>query len=147
MSWILYVVAFVAGALNTVQAGANVTLNKAFAQPIAVALVGTAMNLVAYAIAAPFIGFALPSWDKVASVPWWGWFAGMLGGAYVLAMILIAGKVGSAVFSGITVTAAIITSIALDHFGIVGFEVHEAGIGRLAGGALMICGLLLVCLF
>jgi transporter family-2 protein len=147
MSWLLYVFVVVAGALNTVQSGQNATLNKALGQPLIAALVVTLANAVIYAAAIPFVGIAWPEAGRIASVPWWAWLGGAFGGVYVLAMIFVADKVGAAAFTGLTVTAAIVTSIALDHFGWVGFQVHEAGIWRLLGAVLMIAGLGLVCLF
>ena len=48
---------------------------------------------------------------------------------------------------GLSVTAALTTSIAMDHFGLVGFKQHAAGLGRLTGGALMIGGLIMISLF
>jgi transporter family-2 protein len=147
MSWALYLFAIVAGALNTVQSGANVTLNKGLDQPILAALVVSAVSSVIYLLAAPFMGLGVPSAERVAQVPWWGWLGGVLGAFYVLSMILIAGRVGAAAFMGLTVTAAIVTSLLLDHFGWLGFDIREAGLLRLFGGGLMIAGLVLVCVF
>ena len=147
MSWVLYAFALLAGALNTVQSGANVTLNKTLDQPILAALVVAAVGAVVYLLAAPFMGLGVPSAEKVAQVPCWGWLGGALGAIYVLSMILIAGRVGAAAFTGLTVTSAIVTSILLDHFGWLGFDVQTAGLWRLLGGALMIVGLVLVCVF
>ena len=48
---------------------------------------------------------------------------------------------------GVTVTAAVITSLIMDHFGLLGFEVKPAGMGRIAGGALMVAGLGLIAKF
>ena len=59
----------------------------------------------------------------------------------------MAQKLGAAVFTGVTVTAAIITSVVLDQFGWVGVDQHSAGPGRMIGCALMSGGLVLVSLF
>jgi transporter family-2 protein len=61
--------------------------------------------------------------------------------------IMLAQKLGSGVFTGISVTAAIVTSIALDHFGWIGFKQHPASWPRMLGGGLMITGLWLVSRF
>lgn len=79
-------------------------------------------------------------------MPWWAWIGGVLGACYVLAVIFLAQKLGAAVFTGLSVTAAIVTSVALDHFVWVGFEQQTAGLGRIVGCALMIGGLVLVSL-
>ena len=147
MSWFFYAFAILAGALNAVQSGANVTLNKGLDQPILAALVVSAVSAVDYLLAAPFMGLAVPTPERVAQAPWWGWLGGVLGAIYVLSMILIAGRVGAAAFTGLTVTAAIVTSMLLDHYGWLGFDVHAVGLWRLIGGGLMIAGLVLVCVF
>lgn len=147
MSWLLYLSAVIAGTLNAVQAGANVTLNKTLEQPILASLIVAAVGAVVYLLAAPFLGLALPAGGKVASVPWWGWIGGALGAVYVLCTILVAGRVGAAPFTGLTVTAAVVTSLVLDHFGWLGFDQHAAGLARIAGGLLMVGGLALICLF
>ncbi|WP_350223139.1 DMT family transporter [Escherichia coli] len=54
---------------------------------------------------------------------------------------------GAAPFLGMLVTAGVITSILLDHFGWVGFERHPATLWRIAGGLLMIGGVALVTIF
>ena len=100
-----------------------------------------------YAAAIPFIGVGWPRSDQWMSVPVWAWLGGLCGGVYVLSVIFIADKVGAAVFTGLAVTAAIVTSVLLDHFGLVGFQVHEAGLWRILGAVLMVGGLGLVCAF
>lgn len=57
-----------------------------------------------------------------------------------------AGWAGGA-FNGLVVTGTIVFSIVLDHYGLLGFDVHHASLPRIAGGALMLGGLALVCLF
>lgn len=147
MAALLFVFAALAGILNTVQAGANVTLSKATGQPIlalfVVALTGTAT----YAAAIPFVGLAWPGAERLASVPWWGWMGGFLGGIYVLSVVFVAPVVGAAAFTGITVTSGLVASLVLDHFGWLGFDVHAAGLARILGGLLMVAGVALVCLF
>ena len=146
MSWLFYTFAVLAGALNAVQSGANVTLNKGLDQPILAALVVSAVSAVVYLLAAPFMGLAVPTPERVAQVPWWGWLGGVLGAIYVLSMIVIAGRVGAAAFTGLTVTAAIVASLVLDHFGWLGFVQHTAGPWRMLGGLLMIGGVALISL-
>jgi transporter family-2 protein len=136
--------AILAGILNTIQSGANATLSKSLGQPIMAALVVTAANVAIYLLASPLLGLSWPGAERIAQTPWWAWIGGTLGAVYVLTAILFADRLGAAVFTGLTVTAGIVTSIVLDHFGWVGFEQHSAGLWRIAGAAIMIGGLLLV---
>jgi len=54
---------------------------------------------------------------------------------------------GAGVFTGITVTAAVVISILFDHFALMGFRHHPASVPRIVGAALMIAGLWLVATF
>ena len=146
MKWLFYLFPIIVGALNTVQTGSNATLRKSLDQPLLAAFVVTAGAFTTYLALIPILGLQWPSAAKVASVPWWGWIGGVLGATYVLATIFVAEKVGAAAFMGLTVTAGLVTSLLLDHYGWLGFDEHPAGIGRLAGAALMLGGLLLICL-
>jgi bacterial/archaeal transporter family-2 protein len=67
-----------------------------------------------------------------------------LGAVYVVAGVLTAEKVGSGIFVGLSVTASILASIVIDHFGLLGFHRHTASPGRILGGALMVAGMLLI---
>ncbi len=147
MQILIVLVAVAAGIVNTVQAGANVTLNKASGQPILAALAVAATNILVYLLAAPFLGLSWPGGERLADVPWWAWLGGAMGGSYVLAMILLADRLGAALFTGLTVTAAIVTSVVLDHYGWLGFAQHTAGPWRILGGVLMVCGVALISLY
>ena len=61
-----------------------------------------------------------------------------------MAQLFVAEHLGSAVFMATTVTAAVVMSLLLDHFGLVGFKQHAAGVGRIAGAILMFAGLALI---
>jgi transporter family-2 protein len=150
MQYLLVGFAIVAGFLNTLQTGANATLNKSLGAPVWAALaVGTATFLTTLlaALAVTTVAGQRPTLDAMAGAPWWAWIGGVLGAVYVLATVLIADKVGAAVFMGVTVTVAILTSLAMDHFGLLGFDVHKAGLARLAGGLLMMAGIGLIAKF
>ncbi|WP_413629332.1 DMT family transporter [Methylobacterium sp. W2] len=69
---------------------------------------------------------------------------GVLGGGIILAQFIVARQIGAAPFLGMLVTAGVVTSILLDHFGWIGFERHPATIWRIFGGLLMIGGVALV---
>lgn len=147
MVWLLIPVTVLAGIANAVQSGANAALNKGLQDPIFTALVVTATSTMVYLLVGCFVGMGWPSSDRFTQVPWWAWLGGCLGGFYILCVIFLAEKLGAAVFTGVAVTAAIITSVTLDHFGWVGFKEHAAGLWRIVGCILMIGGLALVSAF
>lgn len=147
MIWVMGAIAFLGGVLNTVQSGSNATLSKSLGQPFAAALVVSLVTACGMAILAVLVGIRVPREIVLQAVPWWAWIGGLMGGFYILGSIFFAEKLGAAVFMGLSVTAALTTSIAMDHFGLVGFRQHAADLGRLTGGALMIGGLIMINLF
>ncbi|MBE7249165.1 MAG: DMT family transporter [Actinomycetospora chiangmaiensis] len=146
--WSLYGLALLAGIANAVEPGQNATLAKATGQPM---LAG----IFCFALAtACFLGVMAILWwrgqataDEATPVPWWAWPGGILGAAVVLAQLYVSEQVGAAPFLGCVITAGVVGSIALDHFGLVGFERHPASRWRVLGGALMIAGVALVAAF
>ncbi len=147
MQWVLVAFAFGAGILNTVQSGSNTMLRKGLEQPVWSVVVVFAVALATALLAALVSGQRLPQGGGIAAVPWWGWVGGVFGAIYVFSMMLMAERLGAAVFMGLTVTAAVLTSLVMDHFGLLGFEVRGAGLGRVAGGLLMVAGLGLIAWF
>lgn len=139
--------AVAAGLLNAVQAGVNGTLGKQIGQFQAGLVVFTTSFVMFTLLGAVSGRLGWPGTDRIATVPWWAWCGGLLGGLFVLAQLFVAQKLGSAVFMGITVTAAVVMSLALDHFGLVGFEQHSINTGRVIGALLMIGGVGLIALF
>lgn len=144
----LYLYAALAGAMNAVQAGANAGLGKALDNKLLAGVIVLAVSCGLMALAALGAGrLALPSADRLATVPWWAWTGGVLSAGFILSQLYAAERMGSAVFMTVTVTAAVLTSLALDHWGLVGFPAHPMGWGRAAGAALIVGGLALIALF
>jgi transporter family-2 protein len=145
---LLYGIALLAGIATAVQPGQSTQLAKSFGeQPFAAGLVSMLVGTVTML----GIGLAtgrllLPSLQQAGQTPIWAWFGGALGAGVILAQLFVAQRIGAAAFLGLLVTAGVVTSIMLDHFGLEGFAVHPASITRLLGGALMIAGVALVAL-
>jgi len=89
----------------------------------------------------------VPSLEKAVQAPWWAWIGGLFGAVYGVAAVILARPLGAATLTALVVTGQLVGSVTLDHFGWVGFEMHPASWGRLAGCALMIVGLVLVAKF
>ncbi len=84
---------------------------------------------------------------QTASVPWWAWLGAPISLISTFIALSIAQRMGSGIFTGVTVTASLLASVALDHFGLIGFKQHTASPGRLAGCALMVAGLWMISKF
>jgi transporter family-2 protein len=146
--WFLYVFAAVAGMLNAFQSGANATLSKTLEQPFLAAIIVLAVSAASFIVVGAVSGhLGLPTTDKWARLPWWAWIGGMLGASVVASQLFVAREIGAGPFMGITVTAAVTVSLVLDHYGLMGFEVHSAGLWRIVGAGLMIAGVGLIAWF
>ncbi len=141
-------IAAVAGILSSVQSGANGTLGKIFGNPVAPVLISLGISLIfaiAVALAARGTDWFDPS--RAAAAPWWAWVGGFCGAIFVFSQPIAAPRLGAAVYMGITVTASLMASVAIDHMGLLGFAQHSASAGRIAGTALMIAGVYLIASF
>jgi bacterial/archaeal transporter family-2 protein len=144
----LYGFALLAGLASAVEPGQNAGLANAFARPLLAGMVSLLVSIAAIAVIMVVTGqLGLPETDRLAQVPWWAWLGGLMSAGLTMAQLYISKAIGAATFLGLIVTAGVITSILLDHFGLVGFQVHPASLWRVLGGALMIGGVGLVARF
>jgi len=85
-----------------------------------------------------------PAAERVSSAPWWVWLGGALGAFYVLGSIVAAPRLGAVTLFVVILAGQALASLAVDHFGWVGFEEHPVNALRLAGVALLAAGVALV---
>jgi len=144
-----YLFAILAGILNMLQSGSNSTLaQKLNVGPVVPALITYGGGMLAVLLASPWIGKPLDGLARnAATVPWWGWIGGLLASVYVVATLTVAKGMGAGVFTAVTLTAAILTSLVLDHYGLMGFEVRQLSTWRVVGGLLMVAGVGLIARF
>jgi transporter family-2 protein len=89
----------------------------------------------------------LPTLAGVSAMPWWAPLGGLVGAVAVVAGLLFVNKVGAGAFAGLTITANILMSLAIDKFGWFGMEVHPLSGGRILGAILMVGGIALISRF
>ena len=147
MSWLAWGFALLAGALITVQAGANSQLKQSLEAPMPALLVNYLLGFGAVLACALAGRVSWPALGKMAGAPWWAWLGGLAGAVYGVAAILLASQLGAATLMALVVTGQLLCSVLLDHFGWVGFEVHPAGWGRIIGCLLMAAGFALIARF
>ena len=146
MSWLFLLLTLVAGAANPFQSGLNSQLNKQLASPVWAGLTVYATGLAGLMLVQLVLRQALPA-SRLAQVSGWAWFGGLVSIASTMAGLMLAQKLGSGVFTGLSITAAIVVSALLDQFGWVGFRQHTLSPMRALGCALMIGGVWLVSRF
>jgi len=140
----LILLAIVVGMLLPIQAGVNAQLRQAIGDPVMAAcvsfMVGTGALLLTLAVTRP----PLPSAEAVSRVPFGGWIGGVLGAVYVGMAVVLAPRLGAATLTAAVVAGQMLVSIALDHYGWVGFPEQPATLTRMAGAALVVVGVLLI---
>ena len=63
---------------------------------------------------------------------------------YAVTVVVLARDLGAATLVSLLVTGQLLCSVLLDHLGVLGFEMHAAGVGRLIGCALLLAGVALI---
>ena len=143
----LYPIILVAGALQAWGPPMNGALRGALANPWLASIVSFLPIVFFLAVLFLCLPRPLPTAEGVANMPWWAPLGGLAGAFAVVAGLLFVNKVGAAVFGGLTITANILMSLAVDQFGLFGMEQHSLTLGRIAGGALMVAGIALISIF
>jgi transporter family-2 protein len=140
----LYVLALGAGVSVAVQQVLNGALRTALGSPAwagFASYLGGLMTMIVVLIA---LGERLPTWKAVADTPWWTWSGGVLGGVFILLMILLLPSLGAATLIALVVAGQMAAAITLDHFGAFGLATHPISLSRLLGAALLIAGVVLI---
>ncbi|UFW85921.1 DMT family transporter [Bradyrhizobium barranii] len=140
----LYPIILIAGALQAWGPPMNHTLRVSLENPWLASLVSFLPIVALLACLIMCLPHPLPTAEGLAGMPWWA----PLGGAFaVIAGLLFVGKVGAGAFAGLTITANILMSLAIDRFGMFSMQVHELSAGRITGAALMVAGIALISKF
>jgi transporter family-2 protein len=144
---LFFAVAFLVGALITMQTGANTRLKEGLGEALPAVIISSSLGVLVLVGVTLIVRVPWPSRAMVLEVPWWAWLGGVLGAVYAIATVLLARTLGAATLTALIVTGQLVCSVALDHFGLVGFDQHAASLGRIAGCLLMICGFVLIARF
>lgn len=86
----------------------------------------------------------LPTTEGIKTMPWWAPLGGLVGVVAVYAGLTLVNKVGAGPYTALTVTAALITSLAIDQFGLFNMQVHAINAWRICGALLLIAGVGLI---
>ena len=96
----------------------------------------------------PFLGFnTRDACAKLLGLPWWAFIGGACNASFLMCTFLVTKKLGSATFTTAVVIAAVITSLALGYFGLMGLTVRPATPLRIVGGLLAIASVVMIAIF
>ena len=140
MTILFVLIALAAGAANPLQSGTNAQLNKQLGAPVWAAISVYATGLLGVLVVQLFLRQPLPASHTITAVKPWAWLGGLVSIASTVAGLTLAQKMGSGVFTGLTLTASLVASVLLDQFGLVGFAQRSASPTRMVGCGLMVAG-------
>jgi transporter family-2 protein len=130
--WLFPLVA-AGGALQGIGGPMNHTLRLSFGLIVPIFLV----------IAAVFVR-PLPTVASIAGMPWWAPLGGIVGALAVVCGLLFIGTIGAGTYAALTVSANLITSLVIDHYGWLGVTAHPLTPARAIGGVVMVIGVILI---
>lgn len=132
------------GVLMPGQSAINNRLRAAVASPWVMAtisfLVGTAcLALLTWAT----VGTITFEGAIVVTQPWWLWTGGLVGVVGMTTTVLLLPVIGALYSTALNLTAQVITTMIIDHFGLFGVAVYEASTWRLIGALIVLAAALL----
>jgi bacterial/archaeal transporter family-2 protein len=146
-SFWLYPIILVAGALQAWGPPMNGALRNALTNPWLASIVSFVPVVALLAVLWLCQPRPLPTAEGWANMPWWAPLGGVIGAFAVITGLLFVEKVGAGAFAGLTITANILMSLAIDHFGWFGVSQHSLSPGRAIGAVLMVAGIVAISKF
>jgi transporter family-2 protein len=144
MQSVTFVAALIAGVLVPLQAGANAALGRDLGHPLWATMLSLAVSAICVVPVMLALRVSGPSIASLADQPKWIWIGGVVGVIYITAALLLAPKLGAASFMTAVIAGQILASLAVDYFGLVGFEAKPLTALRLIGAAAVVAGVLVI---
>ena len=142
-----YVFIIIGGLLQSCGSAMNAQLFRSLKNPWLASLISFGLVTCFFLAAFAVMVKPLPSASDVMKMPWWAPLAGLVGAVAVYAGLKLVGTVGAGTYTALNVTAALVMSIGIDHFGLLRVDPHPCNLGRVAGAILMIAGVALISKF
>jgi transporter family-2 protein len=142
-SWLLILIALIAGIALPVQFSINAQLRDTIGSPLAASTISFLVGTIALSFLTVFSNQPILLKNALAG-PAWIWIGGLLGAFYVFATIILIPHLGAGTTVALVLTGQVIASLIIDHFGFLHVPVHTIGVERLLGALLIIIGVFLV---
>jgi len=137
-------IALAAGAAASVQLGVNGLMRGALGSPLLAAMVNNSVGLLGIVVLVTVTRTSLPTATAIASAPWFGWFAGLLGVIYIVSGAILVPKLGVATTFVLILVGQVAMALTLDVIGAFGAPNHPITMSRLLGAILVVVGAVLV---
>jgi transporter family-2 protein len=142
MNVIYYLMAFAAGLGITLQTTLNGQLAKGIGgDSVAAALFSFTAGVVCLGFYSLVRGGIASSLIAIPNQPWWSLMGGVLGSCALLSYVVLAPRIGLSALLGLAIAGQIISSLLIDHFGLLGAAERPVSMIKLAGTVVMLIGL------
>lgn len=132
------------GVLMPSQSAINNRLREAVSSPWVMAaisfLVGTGCLLLLTWATVGTLGFDP---NTFATQPWWIWSGGVFGVVGMTTTVLLLPVIGALYSTALNLTAQVITTLIIDHFGLFGVDKYPADAWRVIGAIMVMCAAML----
>jgi bacterial/archaeal transporter family-2 protein len=140
MSWLYYFFSAITATATPFQSGMNSTLSKKLGASTWSMMFIDVIGICGMVIVQLILRERFPRPENLRSAPIWAWCGGLITVIPTFAAMTLARKLGAGVFTAISITSALITSMLLDQFALVGFTQHSMNWQRIVGAGIMVCG-------
>lgn len=137
-----YLLAIAAGLGITLQTTLNGQLAKGVGgDSVAAALFSFTAGAVCLGVFSLMRGGIVASLAAIPAQPWCSLLGGLLGAGALLSYVVLAPKIGLSALLGLAIAGQIISSLVIDHFGLMGASERPVSLIKLAGSMVMLAGL------
>lgn len=145
MSMIYYVIAFVAGLGITLQTTLNSQLAKGLGgDSVTAALFSFAAGAFSLGTYSMLRGGLFTSLAAIPSQPLWSLAGGLIGACALFSYVVLAPKIGFSVLLGLAIVGQLLSSLMIDHFGLLGAIKRPVSMMKLGGMLIMLVGLVIM---
>lgn len=132
--------ALAAGAVVPLQGGANAALGRALGHPLLATLTSLSVSILALIPLLLALRVPFPAFGAALAGPWWLWTGGLAGVFYLTAALTLSPVMGTSMFIAAVIAGQMVLSLAMDHYGWMGFPVRPVSGLRLLAVGLVIAG-------
>ncbi len=143
-TFFLMVLALTAGAMMPTQAATNNRMAIAVGSPVFAAFLSFLVGTVLLLVVTLASGLGSASYAAVTQAPPVAWLGGLFGACFVTAAVLLVPRLGVAMTFSLFVAGQLLMSMIIDHYGLLGVEVKEISLPRVAGIVLITAGVILI---
>lgn len=143
IAWLFPVIA-AAGVLQAMGPPMNAVLRTSLVNPWLATLVSFALIVALFSVVAAVLIRPLPTAEAVATMPWWAPLGGIIGAFAVVTGLLFIDRVGAGPYAAFTVSANLLMSILIDHFGWLRVPHHAITPLRAIGAVVLVAGVVLI---